>query len=175
MVHIPAWFRDLTPEQLHAHFRYLALEPGDSSGFEIEIAPVRLRIPVFKRKYVRKSPTISLLFRTTTFGRDALLSLHDSLLSKSYDVRVRRSVKKKFLSQCSAVLPVDDPTFPLKAVSILRLACAELDVDWPPTFAVGYMDTAVNRSLPGSFSIDSAAWRAGMAVGKAFGKLARKR
>ena len=174
MRYLPAWFEDLAPEQLHAHIRYLGTELGDRSWIEIELGSSGVVVPASKRVYKRKSPTVTLLLRTSSVGRQPLERMFETLSGESYEIRVRRSAKKKFLSQCKVVLSSGDPTYPLKAVSILRTISCHLDIEWPPNFAVGYIDQEVANGLPGKYRHNSLAWRAGYAIGRTVGEILPK-
>jgi hypothetical protein len=115
-----------------------------------------------------------LLLRSGSVGRDALNRLHSLLISEPYELRIRRSAKLKVLSNCEVVLPITDISFPLKAVTILRKVCDELDLGWPVTFAVGYANQELQMDLPGTFSNRNIFWKAGFATGRFFGKLVGK-
>ncbi len=170
----PAWFDSLEPEQLHAHLRYLANDLGDNSRIEIELCNRNIQIPVTKQEYRRKAPTIALLLRVSYVGREPLEAIYKKLNNDTYNLRIRRSAKKKLLSQLSVLFKTDDPMYPIKAVSILESICTELGEAWPTTLAVGYAIHEVNKTLPGIFSCNNPFWKAGHTIGRVVGTVASK-
>lgn len=170
---LPAWFDGVDPQGLHRHLQHLAqILPGNST-IEVEIAEPRAVVPCLRQDYRTKGSTVSIRLRVTSFGRAPLMRLYERFRQAGYDLKARRSIKRRLMSQFSIVLPTDDTMFPATATSILRTICTEIGGTWPATFAVGYATDQVERSLPGSLTIDHPFWKAGYATGQLIGRAVR--
>lgn len=164
-----AVFEGLTPGDLHAHIRYVA-DGMPSHRAEIILASPGVEIPVLRQTYVRMPAHFGLLLRVSSVGRPALDQLVQSLQGQGMNLKLRKSAKRRLISQCMPYWSVADPSYPLQAVGVLRTVCDSLNFDWPPDIWVVYSGADVNSKLPGTLRRDLA-WEAGRVIGRILGRV----
>jgi hypothetical protein len=161
-------------EQLHAHLRYCAEVLNNGDRVEILLCELGVIVPIIKRVRQNKASTLDLLARSSSIGRDRLISLRDRLVLDGHVLKTSVTLKQRLLSRIVIPLPTDDPFFPVTAVAVLRSIAAELDASWPCTLTIGYALGLESHDLPGRLVYRDPVPRAGYQIGSAIGNIVRK-
>ena len=167
---MPDVFRELAPQDLHPHLRYIADGRLRSNRAEVLLGEHPVVIPALRFTYQRMPNRLGLLLRSSSLGRDALERALDVLQSAGHSLKVRRSAKLRLLSQCMPYWSASDPMCTVHAVAVLSSVCKILGLAWPPSIAVAYMTKELDMTLPGTLDRGSA-WSIGFTVGRAVGGL----
>jgi hypothetical protein len=160
VIYLPVRYFDLSPQELHIHVRHFL-----SNGLSVEIGINNFVVPCKVMTFKRKSAEVYLGFRVSTFGRPVLLELYKKFSDKDFNLKVRRSTKKKLVSQFFVVLQIQE-SLPLEIMAIFRDICSQANIHWPPKFAIGYPSEDIDPELPGRLEVDNAFWKLGRLTGK---------
>jgi hypothetical protein len=163
-------FRNVSPEELQAHLRYVASGALPSKHATLLLGNPVIEVPVLHESFVRISDRLILALRSGSIGRSALDEFIEALRSTGQQFKVRRSAKLKLVSQCLPYWSVSDTTFPAQAVSVLRNLYDILGRTWPPSITVSYPTFDAADELPGTRDRDLAG-EAGRAIGRAVGRI----
>jgi hypothetical protein len=171
----PYLYKNVTLPEFEVHIRHLAEKLNDKESLEIRVVDIGSEFTLTKNTYKMKPATLSFLIRTSDIGRDEIHALHDWLASEPYTIKVRRSPKKKYISQIKIVWSVADEKYPMSIISSLETICNKLDGRWPPAIFIGYYSYKMDyKMLPGKLEVDSYFWNIGNKLGKAIGKINAK-
>lgn len=171
---LPVRFVGITENALKAHLRYCAssLKPGDRVEFLLCDAGVV--IPMVKRVYQKKSPSLDVLIRSGSIGRAKLVKLRTLLSAEGYEFRLSFTSKYKLLSRIVVPLPIEGGVSPVSGVNFLRSVAATLDLNWPCQMTIGYALGSEDHHLPGQIVYRDPLRNAGYQLGQSVGKLLRK-
>jgi hypothetical protein len=171
---LPVRFVGITENALLAHLRYCAcsLKPGDR--VEMLLCDAGVVIPVVKRVYQKKSPTLDILIRSGSIGRDKLVKLRTLLSAEGHDLKLSFTSKYKLLSRIVVPLPIEDGMIPVNGVNLIRSVAAILDLSWPCQMTMGYALGSEDHHLPGQIVYRHPYRNAGYQLGQSVGKLLRK-
>ena len=167
------WFDVDVASSLNAHLRYLAGALEEGSCLFVRYLDKPVEVPVHKRCFKTKPDVLSSLIRTSDVERETLQEIKDVLESKGFSLRLRRSPKKKFLNQVTALIPIDDPLYPVKIREILATVAQALGETMPAKVVVGYHQDRFSEDLPGEIHYQSKAATLGYKMGKAIGSKLR--
>jgi hypothetical protein len=160
---------------LKTHIRHLAEKLRDKDSIEIKVEDIGVEFSLIKNTYKVKATTLSLLIRTSDVGRDKLYELHSWLLTKAYNIKVRKSPKKKYINQIKVVWDTSSGRYPTDIASGLNEICFKLGSVWSSYLSIGYFAYKMNhQNLPGKLEVDTYLWKAGYAIGWIVGKIMRK-
>ena len=117
---LPVRYQELTETDVQAHLRYGASSLADGDRIEFFLYEAGVVIPIVKHIYRRKNPTLDVLIRSGSLGRDTLAKLRDSLSSEGYALKVSLTNKRKLLSRIVVPLQIDDGTVAMTGLNVLR-------------------------------------------------------
>ena len=171
---LPVRYQQLTETDVQAHLRYCASSLTHGDRVEFLLYEAGVVIPIVKHIYRRKNPTLNVLIRSGSLGRDTLAKLRDSLSLEGYVLKVSLTSKRKLVSRIIVPLQIDDGTGAVTGLNVLRSIASALSIHWPSTVAVGYALGPETRGLPGRLTYRDPFMNAGYQVGQAVGKVIRK-
>ena|SRR5690606_30963807 len=89
-----AVFERLTPDDLHAHIRYVA-GSMPSHRAEIVLGAQGVEIPILRQTYARLPNRLGLLLRVSSLGRPALDQVVRSVQVQGIDLKLRKSAREE--------------------------------------------------------------------------------
>ena len=92
-------YKGINAFQLQTHIRNFIKEFGNKESFEVRIENINAEFTLTKNTYKTKPSTLSILIRTGDVGRKEIHFLHKWLESGDYQIKVKRSPKRKYISQ----------------------------------------------------------------------------
>ncbi|MEM1232109.1 MAG: hypothetical protein AAGI15_16345 [Pseudomonadota bacterium] len=165
------WFEIELATDLNAHLRYLAETLIADDCLNILYLDPPVEITVHKRCFTTKPAQIEPLIRTSSIGRDQLANIQKRLETSGYELKLRRSSKKKLLNQIKVPLAIDDPMYTLKVRQILETVALEHDQSMPDKAIIGYQQHRIYRPLPGTLHFAFLLTKLGYVAGNSLGRL----
>jgi len=155
-------FKELTFIDFQSHIKFLAKDLFDRDCFEIRIDEMGAEFTLSKKAYKTKSTTLTLLVRTSDVGR----------VSEDYSIKVRRSPKKKYISQIRIIWDISDTLFVTDISSCLKKINNKIGGTDNVSLWVGYFySSKAFQELPGKLEVSSFMWNVGNKIGRIIGGL----
>ena len=167
-----ATFRNVSPEDLQTHLRFIASGALPSQRAELLLGTPAIEVPVLHQRLQRQPDRLTIALRSGSIGRSALDEIVESIQSSGQPYKVRRSAKLKIVSQCLPYWSVTDSDFSSTVIGVLSKLWGILEREWPPEVTVTYAEFDLKESLPGVRDPDRA-WEAGRAIGRAVRRILR--